>query len=175
MEPKISLFHYKYFIKHGPTNTPTKMGIGGTVIVALYLMSRFGARDSPRVVTRPEPRVRARVISRPALVSVSHGRCSRRGAALASAHEVWSETDVIIREGEHLYIRRRKRLFIHPAEHETERERERERESRLESLGREMEGGGPYQKTVVSFRNKSLRRRRRRQRFYLEQFMKQLP
>ena len=158
MEPKISLFHYKYFIKHGPTNTPTKMGIGGTMIVALYLMSRFGARDSPRVVTRPEPRVRARVISRPALVSVSHGRCSRRGAALASAHEVWSETDVIIREGEHLYIRRRKRLFILPA-----------RESRLGRAygGGGREGGGSYQKTVVSFRNKSLRRWRR-QRFYLE-------
>ena len=44
------------------------------------------------------------------------------------------------------------------------------------SAGRE-KGGCPYQKTVVSSRNKSLRRQQwhRRKRFYLEQLMKQLP
>ena len=59
--PKITLFYtlkYKYFINHGLTTNPNKVGFDGTMIVEECLGTSDGAARSPRLVPRCRRRCR---------------------------------------------------------------------------------------------------------------------
>ena len=57
------------------------LGIGGTMIVALYLMSRFGARDTTRVATRMRRKTNEVVYRR-----ICQPRAKARGVSHATQH-----------------------------------------------------------------------------------------
>ena len=61
--PKINLFYtlkYKYFINHGLTTNPNKVGFDGTMIVEECLGTSDGAARSPRLRATPPPPPRIR-------------------------------------------------------------------------------------------------------------------